>query len=357
MSLEVVAIDRYSTTIGGTAVTFPATEIFKYQGSQPSSGVGARAEDDAASFPKWAKDADPGNFGMWSKRGVPPIAFINYLEWKKACFNIGGGFRPMTALDWGGIAFWCKDHSIVPHGNNGNTSPPSDVTFTTEIAEPDPTAVGYANKRALCGTGPVTWAHNHHPSGIHDLNGNIWEWLAGLMIVDGVARVMDVSKTRPNDVFQGTGVGTLNTWTDSTKAWTVDEWIGYYLFDGAGAWFEVTDSDATTLTVVGTPTSGVYEILKDTGDNITTGMTTGQQIATLWDTDADMRMLGVPATTAASSSAYNNDGYWFNVSGTRVALRGCNWHGGVRAGVWGLYLDGGWSDSSVAIGGRAARSI
>lgn len=58
----------------------------------------------------------------------------------------------------------------------------------------------------------------------------------------------------------GTGTGTASTWTDSTKAWTVNAWATYVLLDPLGAAFVIASNTATALTVTGTPTTGVYTI-------------------------------------------------------------------------------------------------
>lgn len=67
----------------------------------------------------------------------------------------------------------------------------------------------------------------------------------------------------------GNGTGTLNTMTDSSKNWPADLWNGKSLRDSAGTVFAITDSDATTLTVAGTPASGDY-IIYDAGKLIRT---------------------------------------------------------------------------------------
>ena len=58
----------------------------------------------------------------------------------------------------------------------------------------------------------------------------------------------------------GSGTGSASTMTDATKNWRTDQWIGFEVEDSAGATFSITDSDATTLTVAGTPASGDYVI-------------------------------------------------------------------------------------------------
>ena len=58
------------------------------------------------------------------------------------------------------------------------------------------------------------------------------------------------------------GSGSLNTLTDNTKNWPTDRWLdtSYSLQDSAGTVFAITDSDATTVTVSGTPANGAYII-------------------------------------------------------------------------------------------------
>lgn len=58
------------------------------------------------------------------------------------------------------------------------------------------------------------------------------------------------------------GTGTLNTMTDTTKAWTVDAWkTNWVLIDSLGLAFVISSNTATTITVSGTPTTGKYWIV------------------------------------------------------------------------------------------------
>jgi len=59
------------------------------------------------------------------------------------------------------------------------------------------------------------------------------------------------------------GVGTLDTFTDTNKNWTDDEWVGYVLIDENRIRYPITDNDATTLTIDGTPEDGEYTISED----------------------------------------------------------------------------------------------
>jgi hypothetical protein len=59
-------------------------------------------------------------------------------------------------------------------------------------------------------------------------------------------------------IVSGTGVGTLNCLTDSSKNWFVDECKMLTLVDSADVEFQITGNDSTNLVVSGTPASGSY---------------------------------------------------------------------------------------------------
>jgi len=58
------------------------------------------------------------------------------------------------------------------------------------------------------------------------------------------------------------GAGTLNTLTDTSKAWTADQWkTTWVLIDRLGMAFVISGNAATTVTVSGTPATGAYVIV------------------------------------------------------------------------------------------------
>lgn len=65
------------------------------------------------------------------------------------------------------------------------------------------------------------------------------------------------------------GVGTTNTMTDASKAWTTDQWVGQYLVDSYDYEFYITANGATTLTVDGTPATGEYFIFPSRQGDLT----------------------------------------------------------------------------------------
>jgi len=55
----------------------------------------------------------------------------------------------------------------------------------------------------------------------------------------------------------------VNYLTDNTKSWVTDEHKNDKLIDSAADEFKISGNNDTTLTIIGTPASGVYRIVKD----------------------------------------------------------------------------------------------
>lgn len=112
-----------------------------------------------------------------------PAVNITLDHAEKACFSKGEGWHLMTAMERGYIANLCHDTGIFPHGNTQGG---------VYHADQSEKGVTY-NKRGntLTGSGPGTWTHDHTVFGIHDLRGNIWEWIRGLRLIDGVLQVAE----------------------------------------------------------------------------------------------------------------------------------------------------------------------
>lgn len=95
-------------------------------------------------------------------------------------------FHLIEPMEWAALAYLSLMFGTQPHGcNNSQTEDTQaqaneDVDYPYEKGIPDPTLVWGDNNiwpRILAGTGPATFFHNHHPSGVSDLNGNLWEWV------------------------------------------------------------------------------------------------------------------------------------------------------------------------------------
>jgi len=352
---EMVWIPKYAHPTWG--LTVGGFWMDKYQCSQPN----ATGDDDN---PDVADNTDPGTVPGISQAGVPPWTMITLYQAMKACTNRGVGFHLCTAHEWAVAAEWSRLNGTMPHGNNGNVNPPSDVTYTGEKGVIDRAAIarGATYYRAYCGSGPNAWAHNHRADGVWDLNGNVWEWNLGLMLQQTtgypwILGSLNVDHARaPYGATTAVGSGSL---TDGSKSWTTDEFAGMSVMDSAGSFFTINSNTGTVLTLAsGTPASGPYVIMRSVSTDITSGMSSGNRILTLRDADADLKAFAVPLTSDGSGSAtYGNDGYWFDKAALRGALRGGWWIDGTRAGVFALYLGAVPTGYGVHVGCRCCKSV
>ena len=97
---------------------------------------------------------------------------------------------------------------------------------------------------------------------------------------------------------------------------------------------------------------------KTIGTDITSGMTTGHRILTLRDADANLKQFAIPATAdATGSDTYGKDGYWFDTTAERAALRGGAFNNGADAGVFALSLSTGPHNTSCNTGWRACKCL
>ena len=110
---------------------------------------------------------------------VDPTACIPFDEAVQACRAKGEGWHLMTAVEWEYLLNQSREKGVMPHGN---TDYGRDYYHKGEEGERKNCGYGHT----LTGSGPVTWNHDHTQYGVSDLNGNVWEWLAGFRIVNGI---------------------------------------------------------------------------------------------------------------------------------------------------------------------------
>ncbi|MBQ9349163.1 MAG: SUMF1/EgtB/PvdO family nonheme iron enzyme, partial [Oscillibacter sp.] len=118
----------------------------------------------------------------YSLPGKDPCANIDFDTSLLYCRNKGNGHHLMTAAEWGYLALRAKKNGTQPKGNNNYGKDASEnlpwAAVTYMYAEG---TIG----RTATGTGPLTWSDTHDATGIMDLNGNVWELLAGMRLEHG----------------------------------------------------------------------------------------------------------------------------------------------------------------------------
>lgn len=113
---------------------------------------------------------------------MKPATEISLDEAAAACFAKGAGWHLLTAPEYALAAL---------ESAKGNTLPRGNTYCGASHSHPEEKGERYDNYRTLTGSGPATWAHDHTPYGVHDLCGNVWEWIAGLRLQDGAIQVIE----------------------------------------------------------------------------------------------------------------------------------------------------------------------
>ena len=239
-----------------------------------------------------------------------PVTDITLEDFEKACFSKGEGWHPMTAQEWGLIANLCAKSGVFPHGN---------TRYGKYHADENEHGEKYDNNRTLTGSGPVTWTHDHTPTGVHDLCGNVWEWLRGMRVKDGI-----LYQCKDNDAALPE--------TDLSK-------------DGKD-WETIKDDNGCVIRC-GQDENG--NLIFTTREDIE-----AEYAGDEWEDvnmEAQSETLKELAFYPGEKKAYC---YADGTDGEYCLPRGGSWYRGANAGVFYSYLHDARSDSSAYIGGRSA---
>lgn len=257
-----------------------------------------------------------------------PATYVNFDQAVQYARAKGKGWGLIPFALWAEIALFCRANRTMPHGNNNYGS---DASYPLEKGVGtyyDSSAK--KERRTATGSGPETWNHDGTGAGIADLNGSIWEWNAGLRLVDGEIQIIPYC----NSMLQETSLGTAST---SWKAIASD---GSLVEPGTSGTLKYSNS-ANQLATTVTPTdSGRWESFS--AMTLASGLT-APEIA--------KELILYPAEPGKD---YGGDYHGWNTSGERVAYCGGSWYGGGSAGVFYVYLNYPRSDSGDNLGFRSA---
>lgn len=138
------------------------------------------------------------NGELISVPGVNPTNAINFDEALGYARASGPGFHLMTNAEWAAVALltW-KSRGAGDDPVRGNTQWgrsheaqwEAGTRQSGDAPGEDTNAQGRSG-RTLTGSGPATWRHDGTPAGIADLVGNVWEWVAGLRLVNGEIQII-----------------------------------------------------------------------------------------------------------------------------------------------------------------------
>lgn len=116
-----------------------------------------------------------------------PAAVVTFDNALAQSRSKGGGWTLTTNAMYAAIALWCRKNGFMPRGNSKYG-----CNYTNVWEKGVAAIVGSDGRinRTLTGSGPVSWNHNNDTTGICDLNGNVWEWCAGLRLNDGEINII-----------------------------------------------------------------------------------------------------------------------------------------------------------------------
>ena len=263
-----------------------------------------------------------------------PKIYVTYDQAKQYCAAKGPGWHLMTNAEWAAIALWCKKNGFMPRGNNNYGK---DISAPHERGKVTYQSSGQ-DARVATGSGPASWSHDGTNEGIFDLNGNVWEWVDGLKLIDGKIYVhQDNNYNTPEgyrlvDQWVDTGVYIDNTTPGNANTTSAD--VGGDPILGA----ERTNPMYTT-----DPSSDAYYGFSYTTFE-TLGAKSGFAVPDL------LKHLAI----APIDANHGGDGIWVRNYGERVAVRGGGWFVGAGAGVFELALRNARSGSNHDIGFRSA---
>lgn len=163
------------------------------------------------------------NGKIYSLPFTKPVTNITQDEFAEACFSKGEGWHMVTAVEWGLLANLSLKNGTLPHGNTNYGKYHADHNETCEC---------FDGGKALTGSGPVTWTHNHKEDGVHDLCGNIWEMCRGLRMKDGrLEAAMNNDAALPETNLSTDGADWHPVVTDEGKAIYIDASEGITITD------------------------------------------------------------------------------------------------------------------------------
>ena len=258
-----------------------------------------------------------------------PRASLNFDQAVTYCRNKGKGWSLTPYSLWSAIALWCRKNGTMPRGNNNYGA---DHAYGHEKGVPTYYESGKI-ARCATGSGPNTWNHNWMPDGIADLNGNVWEWCAGMRLMNGEIQIIPYANCMAADASMG---ASSTLWKAIAADGTLVEpgSAGTLKYNYVSGHIQLTSGDITP--------EDTWR--GDTYQNMTLD-------SALTVPEIAKALLIYPDEPGGD---YGGDGHYMNNSGERLPRCGGGWNSASNAGVFYVLLDLPRSDSDTHFGFRSA---
>lgn len=271
---------------------------------------------------------------LLSLPNVDPSAVINFDNFSTYARACGAGHHLMTNAEWSAVALQCYKNDTQPFGNTyyGRSSEnPLLIGRRQDELDPGNTA-GAA--RTLTGSGPVEWRHNRKPSGIADLSGNVWEWSAGMRLMNGEIQVI---------ANNNAALHTIDMSATSAQWKAIDAVTGNLVTPDGNGTTAGTVKFANSGTADYTINGGSFGAIRNLS---TTNPVTAAALARL------KALCLYPHTE--NTASYNSDYFGKFTTGETLPTRGGNWGSAAYTGVFALSLFNARSYTAPNIGARPA---
>lgn len=258
-----------------------------------------------------------------------PRASLNFDQAVAYCRNKGKGWSLTPYSLWSAIALWCRKNGTMPRGNNNYGA---DHAYGHEKGVPTYYESGKI-ARCATGSGPNTWNHNWMPDGIADLNGNVWEWCAGMRLMNGEIQIIPYANCMAADASMG---ASSTLWKAIAADGTLVEpgSAGTLKYNYVSGHIQLTSGDITP--------EDTWR--GDTYQNMTLD-------SALTVPEIAKALLIYPDEPGGD---YGGDGHYMNNSGERLPIGGGGWSGTPYAGGFYVNLNYPRSYSNTSIGFRSA---
>lgn len=273
------------------------------------------------------------NGELLSLPGVDPANTLNHDQFVALARANGAGWHCMTNVEYSAVALWSWKNGTQPRGNT-NYGKSSDVVTEFGVRG-DGLAPGVSSgsARTQTGSGPASWRHDATAFGIADLNGNIWEWAPGMRLNAGEINIIADNDAALNATDMAVG----------SAAWRA--------IDGATGALVAPGTAGTVKRSTSASGSADWTIYCDSGSALQNAVnSTGANPVG----SAALQLLKRHGLYPVAASGLGGDGYWADLTGERLPIRGGYWFHGASAGVFALYLASARSVAIAYLGGRPA---